>query len=115
MKTMKSKFSGSPSVIESSASNQLITNGINADKFDFYNTDDCYIRINKSSIIFLFAGQGFSCKKDTIFSFEVINAMAIVWNDSSLWDDTQSWNDILVLDTSGVVDAPDFNYCLKSI
>lgn len=112
MKTMKSKFGGSPNIIESTSLDQLITNGVSVSEFNFYNTEDCYVRINKSSIIFLFAGQGFEAKEN-IFSFEVINTLAIRWDDSSLWDDTLTWNDILVVNDSGVKDSPDFNYIRK--
>ena len=113
MKTMKSKFGGSPNVVESSSLDQLISNETSVDEFSFYNTEDCYVRINKSSIIFLFAGQGFETKEN-IFSFEVINALAIRWEDSSLWDDTLTWNDILVVSDSGIKDSPDFNYMRKT-
>lgn len=76
MKTMNSNFVGSSTESISIANQEIVENGATYLNFDFYNKQDCIVQINKSSNIFLFAGQGFKYQSncDSIFSFKIVTA-----------------------------------------
>ena len=115
LKTLKSTFTGCSMPSISVDKNQLIVNGTDTNKFNFYNTNHCIVKINNSKEIFLFKGQGFSIEKDLIFSFEVINQLANKWNDSMVWDDSMVCDDSIKVNNLLDEDVTEFNYMAKTI
>lgn len=73
---MKSAFKGSSAKLTSAANEEICKKGECYEKFDFYNYQDCTVKINGSAPIFLGAGQGFSTDRfdEPIYSFIVVEA-----------------------------------------
>ena len=74
-------FLGSPSILISGSSQELVDPGVSFHKFSFYNHQECTISINGSEPIFLVAKQGFSSDRhDKLISSFIINESGVPFN-----------------------------------